>query len=58
MGKPSHKLMSQKKTSRLHSRLHVFGLSTSRQWTTKLDLQKFTLQQASTTMEMIKRNTH
>jgi hypothetical protein len=42
----------------LGSRLHVFGPSTPKQWTIRLDLQKFTLQQTLTTMEVIKRNTH
>ncbi len=32
-----------KNNIKLGSRLHVFGLPTPRQWTTKLDLHKFTL---------------
>jgi len=47
-----------KKKSRLGSRLQVFGLSTPRQWTTRFEHQKFTMQQTSTTMEVIKRNAH
>jgi hypothetical protein len=42
----------------LGSRLYVFGLSTPRQCTTKLDLHKFTLQQTLTTMEMGEESTN
>jgi hypothetical protein len=42
MNRPIHKY-SQRKSSSLGSKLQVFGLSIPKQWTTRLEVQKFTL---------------